>query len=265
MKSAFCILLAVGPMAMAQPTPLDHAHAHNDFEHARPLFDAVERGFGSVEADVYLVGGQLLVGHSRDSLDASRTLESLYLDPLRAYARQHGGRVHGGAQPLTLLIDVKTNADSTYLVLNGVLRRYADLFTIYAGSEVIDGPIVAVISGNRAIKTMNAARVRFAGADGRIPDLTSTPRISSKVMPLISDSWERITTWDGTSSAPATLRQEIDRLVSLAHQHGQRLRFWATPDNEAVWQLLTDAHVDLIGADDLEGLRLFLTRRTRGG
>ena len=49
--------------AAAQPAPLEHAHAHNDYQHARPLFSALERGFRSVEADVHLVDGQLLVGH----------------------------------------------------------------------------------------------------------------------------------------------------------------------------------------------------------
>jgi len=38
------------------------------------------------------------------------------------------------------------------------------------------------------------------------------------------------------------------------------VRFWGTPDNEVVWRLLLDANVDLIGADDLDALRDFLTR-----
>src|SRR5512135_1483640 len=49
----------------AQPTPLVHAHAHNDYQHERPLLDALDRGFCSVEADVHLVNGELLVAHAR--------------------------------------------------------------------------------------------------------------------------------------------------------------------------------------------------------
>lgn len=44
---------ALAPMQTRAQSPLDRAHAHNDYEHARPLIDALERGFGSVEADVY--------------------------------------------------------------------------------------------------------------------------------------------------------------------------------------------------------------------
>ena len=43
--------------------PLPRAHAHNDYRHERPLFDALDHGFCSVEADIFLVEGQLLIGH----------------------------------------------------------------------------------------------------------------------------------------------------------------------------------------------------------
>src|SRR4051812_44226103 len=56
-------LLAVAADQPA-PTPLKNAHAHNDYLHPRPLFDALDQGFTSVEVDVFLVNGQLLVGHT---------------------------------------------------------------------------------------------------------------------------------------------------------------------------------------------------------
>ena len=57
--------------------PLWRAHAHNDYEHPRPLFDALDHRFGSVEADIYLVGDQLLVAHDPENLDPSRANASL--------------------------------------------------------------------------------------------------------------------------------------------------------------------------------------------
>src|SRR5262249_28110050 len=72
------------------PRPLRHAHAHNDYEHKRPLFDALECRFCSVEADVWLVDGKLLVAHDRNQVKPERTLQSLYLDPLRERARRNG-------------------------------------------------------------------------------------------------------------------------------------------------------------------------------
>lgn len=264
LRVVYCLLAApfIAPIrAWAQPAPLEHAHAHNDYQHARPLFSALERGFRSVEADVHLVDGRLLVAHDRDSVKADRTLESLYLAPLRTYIQQHGGRAYPGTQPLTLLIDVKSDSEATYVVLDSVLRRYADILTIFARGEVVDGPVIAVISGERAINTMRRAPVRFAAVDGRLADLEKTPRPARALMPIVSDSWDRITKWKGVGPAPANARRDVDRAVSRAHGQDRQLRFWGTPDNEAVWQLLRDTGVDLIGADDLDALRTFLAPR----
>ena len=67
----------------AAVAPLAQAHAHNDYEHDRPLLDALDHGFTSVEADIYLVDGALLVAHNRRDVKPERTLEKLYLDPLQ--------------------------------------------------------------------------------------------------------------------------------------------------------------------------------------
>jgi len=60
---------------------------------------------------------------------------------------------------------------------------------------------------------------------------------------------------------PEIQRRELLRLVDQVHQRRQRLRFWATPDDPRVWQVLADAGVDLIGTDDLGGLQRFLLNR----
>lgn len=87
---------AASPAAVASrpPRPLRHAHAHNDYLHPRPLYDALAHGFTSVEADVFLVDGELLVAHDPAGLDPRRTLAALYLDPLRALVRAGHGSVH---------------------------------------------------------------------------------------------------------------------------------------------------------------------------
>src|SRR5947207_2851230 len=92
--------------------PLPQAHAHNDYEHARPLLDALDHGFCSVEADIWLTPEGLLIGHDRKDLQPGRTLEALYLDPLREQIKANGGRVHRGGPAFSLLIDVKTDAEA---------------------------------------------------------------------------------------------------------------------------------------------------------
>ncbi|WP_432053793.1 phosphatidylinositol-specific phospholipase C/glycerophosphodiester phosphodiesterase family protein [Streptomyces sp. bgisy022] len=248
-----------------RPRPLWRAHAHNDYEHPRPLFDALDHRFGSVEADVFLVDGRLLVAHDPEDLDPSRTLESLYLEPLAARVRAQGGSVHRGHhRPFQLLIDLKTEGASTYHALHRRLRRHRHLFTTFAHGRVLPGPVTAVVSGDRgAREPLAAQRVRHAFYDGRLSDLDG--RAPASFIPLISDNWNLHFTWQGTGPFPAAERRRLRAIVHAAHTRGRRVRFWATPDQpgparDALWRALADAGVDHLNTDDLAGLRSFLDR-----
>ncbi|MET9162469.1 phosphatidylinositol-specific phospholipase C/glycerophosphodiester phosphodiesterase family protein [Streptomyces parvulus] len=245
------------------PRPLWRAHAHNDYEHPRPLLDALDHRFGSVEADIYLVEGQLLVAHDPEDLDPTRTLESLYLAPLAARVRAHHGRVYRrDRRALQLLVDIKTEGAATYLELDRQLRRYGHLFTSYAHGRVLPGAVTAVVSGDRAARApMEAQRTRRAFYDGRLADLgTSAP---ASFVPLISDNWTLNFTWQGVGAFPDAERRRLRSVVGTAHARGQRVRFWATPDiagpaRDAVWTELVAAGVDHLNTDDLAGLEAFL-------
>lgn len=236
--------------------PLPQAHAHNDYYHRRPLLDALEHGFCSVEVDVFLVDGRLLVGHGRRELKSDRTLQSLYLDPLRKRVAENGGRVHRGGPTFTLLIDVKSDAEETYATLGRVLRGYADILTQVNDGRPRPGAVTAIVSGNRATAAMAAEAVRFAALDGRLSDLGSD--LPGHLMPLISDRWSTHFAWRGEGPMPQAQRKKLRAIVQKAHAAGRRVRFWATPENTAVWKELAAAGVDLINTDDLDGLRRFL-------
>lgn len=245
------------------PRPLWRAHAHNDYEHPRPLLDALDHRFGSLEADIFLVGDQLLVAHDPEDLDPARTLESLYLDPLAARVRANHGSVHRGhRRPVQLLIDIKTEGSSTYLRLDKHLQRYRHLFTTYAHGRVFPGPVTAVISGDRAARVpMQGQPVRRAFYDGRLADLGSAAPAS--FIPLISDNWTLHFTWLGVGAFPDAERRALHGIVRAAHSRGQKVRFWATPDTpgparDALWTELLAADVDFLNTDDLAGLEAFL-------
>ncbi|MDX2529180.1 phosphatidylinositol-specific phospholipase C/glycerophosphodiester phosphodiesterase family protein [Streptomyces europaeiscabiei] len=248
-----------------RPRPLWRAHAHNDYDHPRPLLDALDHRFGSVEADVFLVGDQLLVAHDPAGLDPTRTLESLYLDPLAARVRAHHGSVYRGyRRPLRLLIDIKTEGASTYLALDRHLRRHRHLFTTFAHGRVYPGAVTAVISGDRAARVpMEAQTVRRAFYDGRLTDLASAKPAPASFIPLISDNWTLNFTWQGVGPFPRAERAKLRTIVSTAHRRGQTVRFWATPDlagpaRDALWAELIAADVDHLNTDDLAGLEAFL-------
>ncbi|HEX5222287.1 MAG TPA: phosphatidylinositol-specific phospholipase C/glycerophosphodiester phosphodiesterase family protein [Verrucomicrobiae bacterium] len=236
--------------------PLPQAHAHNDYEHTRPLLDALDLGFCSVEADVWLVDGQLLVAHDREKTSPQRTLRALYLDVLRERVERNGGRVYANGPTCTLMIDVKSEAAETYLVLRTMLRSYAGFLTTFTPTNVTQRALTVIISGNRAIGLVAAEPLRYVALDGRLTDLkTNAP---ADLFPFISDNWQKHFTWRGEGSISSAEQDRLRQLVQQAHQQGQRIRFWAAPDFRSGWQVLKEHGVDLIGSDDLAGLAAFL-------
>lgn len=243
--------------AAADPVPLVRAHSHNDYEHARPLLDALDQGFCSVEADVHLVNGRLLVAHDADKVQPERTLEKLYLDPLQARVRERRGRVFKDGPPVLLLIDFKTAAGPTYDALKRVLEPYRSMLTRFHADRTEPGAVMAVVSGNRPIPQMLAETSRLAACDARFADLTSG-NASTNLFPLVSESWNSLFRWRGEGLVPAEERERLVEYVGRAHSQGRRIRFWTLPDQEAGWQLAHEARVDLINTDRLAELARFL-------
>jgi hypothetical protein len=256
----FLVLVWIGTMGTfafaAEPVPLVRAHAHNDYEHARPLLDALDRGFCSIEADVYLVEGRLLVAHDRKDVKPERTLEALYLESLRERVRHNGGRVFRDGPAVMLFVDLKSEAASTYAALHRVLESYAEMLTTFRNGEREERAITVIVSGNRPMTEMAAQAVRYAALDGRKEDLESgTP---ATLVPIVSENWRKVFTWHWQGEMPATEREALQAWVKRAHAHGRKMRFWNTPDRPEAWKVLADAGVDVIGTDDLAALQRFL-------
>ena len=243
--------------------PQPQAHAHNDYHHKRPLFDALQHGFCSVEADVFAIDGELRIGHDRWETKPGRTLEKLYLDPLQKLVQQNGGRVYKDGPQFTLLIDFKTRGVATYELLQPVLAKYKHMLAAPkdAKSTKAKTPAISiVISGNRPFETISADKQRLCGIDGRLRDLDSD--MSSSLMPLISDNWNSHFKWKGEGEIPSDEKAKLLDAVERAHKAGRRLRFWATPENENLWKVLADAGVDHINTDELARLERFLTMKS---
>jgi hypothetical protein len=258
------IVSAAVTVRLPQPAAalsLVNAHAHNDYEHAQPLLDALGHGFCSVEADVFLVNGELLVAHDADRVRADHTLQALYLDPLRDRAGRDHGHLYADGRECTLLIDVKSEAAATYAVLRDVLARYADILTVFRGDAVEHRAVLAIVSGNRSPALVAFDPVRYVALDGGLTDLDSTA--PAGLVPWISVDWRSLFTWNGSGPIKAGERRMLDVLVARAHDQGRKIRFWGAPDGEACWELLWDAGADLINTDDLAGLEAFLRARQR--
>ncbi len=237
--------------------PLPTAHAHNDYLHADPCIGTIALGFRSLEVDVHPVGDDLLVGHDPEDLVPERTIERLYLEPLRDWCAAADATDPAEAEPpLTLLVDIKRHPARSLELLLAKLEPLRPLLSHVADGEFVPGRITVILSGSRPIAEVTAMENRFVFIDGRPTDLDRDPPVT--LMPLISSSYGLTlrTPLMGPLNDKAAAR--LHALVEKTHAQGRRLRFWGHFEDPQIWTALVDAGVDLIGTDDRSRLAAWL-------
>jgi len=200
------------------------------------------------------------VSHERPSFNnPANTLENLYLKPLAERIRQNNGLVYPNYKgPVYLMIDFKTEAESTYKALDKLLQSYRGILTSYKGNTPTKGAVTVFISGNRPIVTLQKSKTRLAAVDGRPADLGK--KLSPELMPVVSDNYNNHLTWRGKDEIPPEQFQKLQALVQRVHKEGKKLRLWACPEDPAVWAKLREAGADFISTDQLELAKEFLKK-----
>lgn len=239
--------------------PLINAHAHNDYAQPHPLRGAIEHGFCSIEADVFLVDGTLLVGHDRKDLKPEKTLVDMYLKPLAEEVRTHGGTVYGTKQEVILLVDIKVNGKEAYEQLQKDLKPFHSFLSGFRRGRTVQRAVKVILSGDRPIQEVAAQKERFVFIDGRTENLGGDPNL----YPLISESFLPRFKYLGTGAFGNANSKTLTDFVSKAHASKQLVRFWATPETPTMWSILFDHKVDLIGTDKQADLASFLTSQLK--
>lgn len=259
---SFCVLLIA--CSTETITPIVNAHAHNDYEHERPLCDALKNGFISVEVDVHLINDELYVSHFKpDIIDSSKTIERLYLDPLRKRIAENAGQVYKNYDGFFyLMVDIKTEAQPSYNRLKDILKNYHSIISIVKdGKEEKDKPVKIVITGmkGRPFEQILKAEPKYMSLDGRLNELKFN--IPSSVMPYISENYRHYFDYNGEGIPSEKDIQILDSLVQKTHKQNKLLRFWASPDHPNVWQFLLNHRVDLVNTDSLTSFKSFYNNR----
>ena len=123
-------------------------HSHNDYWRSRPLEEALEAGCLSIEADVLIRGGELLVGHGPGEVTDERTLTSMYLSPLADIVRARNRVYPQDHRPLILLVDLKTEWDSSKSTLEAVIQNFADILKARPAFHQGEGGVLLAVSGS---------------------------------------------------------------------------------------------------------------------
>lgn len=240
--------------AGAQVRVLHHGHSHNDYRQKRPLHDALDLGFASVEVDVFSYKGAIKVSHVHSRLGRKPDLESLYLQPLARRIEANGGTVFpGDSTPLVLMIDLKRDKQALIELLTVALEPYRHL--IQPRGDATDwAPVRIVLSGGPPRDAVLSNPHGLLRLDGYAGNSYSVP---ADDMPRVSAAYGTYLSWKGKGEMPFAERARLRDLTAQARREGRRLRFWASPHREAVWTALLDEGVGWINVDDLERFRRF--------
>ena len=241
---------------------LRDGHSHNDYWRKRPMFDALDHGFCSVEADVFLRDGEFWVGHSPSEIPLRRNLEGVYLKTLRERIARNGGAVYPGGGTFYLWIDIKEDAETAWAALSPLLEKYKDILCHVKDGVWTSGPVQVILTGNRPVKSFEDAKGKtfYATLDCRFADLDN-PRYPAWMTGAVTENWKRMFAWRGKGEFPADQRARLAALMEKAHRSGRKVRFWNVPQNAAFWTEMRRLKVDFITTDHLTTFRNFSQKR----
>ena len=228
-------------------------------------------GCTSIEADVWLINGTLYVGHESGALNAARTFDALYIQPLLSILAAENpttsfvsGTKNGvfdtdSSQTLLLFVDLKTEGSTTWpavIQALGPLREGGWMTRVENGS-VTQGPITVVGTGNTPLSQVQGVDPRDYFYDTPLAQLNGTfANITADVSPVASTDFAavfgNVRGTELNESQLETLRGQI----ATAHGRGIGVRYWDQPGwpisaRNGIWRQLWSEGVDLINADDV--------------
>lgn len=232
-------------------------HSHNDYTRDAPLYSALSAGCMSVEADIWVHGDKLIVGHLDPGSDGP-TLDDLYIKPLKKLIDERKAVFPAHpSQSLSLLIDFKSKGDETWDRLVNALAPLRNAGYLSYWDTSFKQRYITVIASGAAIAntdtstpsplpkaldtTTNPQRAIFV--DARIDkDMTNFNAsnafyASAKFSDAVPDGLPI------SGNALAKLKQAKDK--------GFKIRYWDIPGKDK-WQMMVDEGVDRLNVDDLQ-------------
>jgi len=253
--SVILLFFSITIAAQAQYTTLN-AHSHNDYEQNIPFLLAYNAHFGSIEADIWAVNGDLFVAHNKSDIKAERSLDSLYIQPIVRLFRKNGGKVWSDyPSTFQLMIDLKTAVEPTLSLLVEKLKKYPDVFD----SNQNNNAIRVVITGNRPDPSGFSKYPLFIWFDGNVTLKYDEQQL--KRVALYSENLAGFTSWKGKEAILEKEEIRLKQVIDSVHGLNKKIRFWNAPDDAYAWKTLMNLKVDYLNTDHIQELSTWLQNK----
>lgn len=257
-------------------------HAHNDYWHRIPLYEALAAGCISVEADIWSRSTpdgkpELFVGHNSRSLTQARTLKSLYLDPItdilhnqNDVATSTGQTANTTSWPvgvfdrspnttLVLLLDFKTAGEETWPTVMSQLEdlRNEQWLTHWTPSEgLVIRPLTIVGSGLAPFPLIQAnTTYRDVFYDAPLDNLSSGLYTRNNSYYASVSLGKAVGHTIGRHLGESQ-QKTVTTQIKQADDLGLLSRYWSIPGwpvswRNRLWEQLVSLGVGLLNVDDL--------------
>ena len=249
MKRLFLVLAALLPLTLAAQQPVI-LHSHNDYNRTAPFWEAYSQHCQSIEADVFLHNGELLVGHEVEDLKPENSFLRLYVDPIVRTFRANGGKMWAGSQDrLMLLVELKSATEPTLTEVIEQLEEFPDVFCSPEGVKV-------AITGNTPAKEHYRDYPEWVGFDGDIRETYTWAQLER--VALVSNSFRMFAKkWNGKGRMIDPELNAVKDAIAKVHSWGKPIRFWEAPEGTTAYFTFWKLGVDIINTDKPAVAHLF--------
>lgn len=219
-------------------------HSHNDYCRRAPFWQAYAQQVYSIEADVFLHDGQLLVGHDVEDLSPELTFEGMYVEPLVTLYKRNGGRAWKDSdEPIQLMVELKSETEPTLRAVTALLDRYPEVFDTAVNPDAVRIAVTGRVPAPEEFGNY-PAYVLFDGEWDRNYTPAQLERIA-----LVSANFQDYSQWNGKGSIIPVELAKIERIIDRAHAWGKPVRFWGAPEGTTVYYTFYDLGIDYLNTD----------------
>ena len=235
-----------------------NAHSHNDYVNKIPFWTAYNNHFGSIEADIWAVDGNLYVAHDQKDIVPERTLDALYILPIVKQYKQNEGKAWSGINAgFQLLVELKSATEPALSLLCKKIAQYPEVFDERVNKNAVRITITGRCPSPEAFKKY-PANIYYDGKIGQhyLPE-------QLKRVGLFSENLGRFTSWNGKDNIPEGEQNRLKVVIDSIHQLGFKIRFWDAPDNINAWKTFISLKVDYINTDHINELSAYLKNQDK--